>query len=415
MSERYDVVILGLSVTSSWGNGHATTYRSLIRGMASRGCRVLFLERNTEWYAGNRDEPNPQGARTQIYETFDHLTAGFEREVSEARLAIVGSFVPEGARVGEWVLSVARGTTAFYDIDTPVTLAMLAEGSREYISPEQIARYQLYLSFTGGPVLRVIESRYGSPMARALYCSVDPGQYRPLKRAIRWDLGYLGTYSDDRQPLIEALMLKPARQWPRGRFTVVGPMYPKTIVWPENVEREIHLSPRQHPEFYASQRFTLNVTRAAMKAAGYSPSVRLFEAGACGTPVISDWWDGLDTILEPGREVLIASSGEDTLRFLRDSSEVRRRVIGEAARKRILAEHTPMQRALQLEHYWKEAHDNFSAHSPRRHGRNRQGDSGLETRLASQRTRPAAGGQAGAAVGEPKDPGGLHEPAGAGH
>ncbi|HEY2012862.1 MAG TPA: glycosyltransferase, partial [Bryobacteraceae bacterium] len=157
MKDRYDIVILGLSVTSSWGNGHATTYRSLIRGLASLGLRVLFLERNTPWYAGNRDEPHPQGARTEIYEDFDDLLARFEREVTGARLAIVGSFVPEGARVGEWVLSVAKGTTAFYDIDTPVTLSKLAEGSREYISPEQIARYHMYLSFTGGPVLRLIE------------------------------------------------------------------------------------------------------------------------------------------------------------------------------------------------------------------------------------------------------------------
>src|SRR5262249_24509940 len=157
------------------------------------------LERNAPWYAGNRDEPHPPGARTELYESFDDLTARFEREVSEAGLVIVGSFVPEGTLVGEWVLSIAKGITAFYDIDTPVTLARLAEGSREYIAPQLVARYQIYLSFTAGPVLHVIQSRYGSPMVRPLYCSVDPEQYRPLKHPYRWDLGYLGTYSEDRQ------------------------------------------------------------------------------------------------------------------------------------------------------------------------------------------------------------------------
>jgi spore maturation protein CgeB len=113
MTDRYDVVILGLSVTSSWGNGHATTYRALIRGLAARGHRVLFLERDTPWYAGNRDEPHPVGAHTEIYRSFDELPARFEQDVSRADLVIVGSFVPEGLRVGDWALSVAKGTIAF--------------------------------------------------------------------------------------------------------------------------------------------------------------------------------------------------------------------------------------------------------------------------------------------------------------
>jgi spore maturation protein CgeB len=415
VNQRYDVVILGLSVTSSWGNGHATTYRALIRGLAARGLHVLFLERNTPWYAGNRDEPHPQGARTEIYESFEDLVFRFEREVTQARFVIVGSFVPEGARVGDWVLSIAKGTTAFYDIDTPVTLGKLAGGSREYITPAQIAQYHLYLSFTGGPVLRLIESRYGSPMARPLYCSVDTDQYRPVKRPYRWDLGYLGTYSDDRQPALDGLMLEPARQWKEGRFVVVGPMYPESILWPANVSRVTHLSPHEHPEFYASQRFTLNITRAAMKLAGYSPSVRLFEAGACASPVISDWWEGLDSILEPGKEVVISGNADDTLRFLREYPETQRLALGDAARRRMLAEHTPAQRAQQLAGYWKEADDNFSADSPRRHRRHRQGDGGLAAGVAPQRTRQAAGGEAGGTAGEGRDPGHLHEPAGAGH
>jgi spore maturation protein CgeB len=348
-----NIVILGLSVTSSWGNGHATTYRSLIKGLAARGHRVLFLERDLPWYAGNRDEPHPAGAVTQLYETADDLFTDFERPVAEADLVIVGSFVPEGIAVGEWVNDIAQGVTAFYDIDTPITLEKLANNNQaaEYISAPLITEFDLYLSFTGGPTPRYIAQQYGSPMVREFYCSVDTSLYVPVALPCRWDLGYLGTWSKDRQPGLENLMLEPARRWAAGKFMVAGPQYPDTIEWPENVERSIHLSPREHPAFYGSQRFTLNITRDAMKRAGYSPSVRLFEAGACGVPIISDCWTGLDTIFVPGREVLIAENPDDTLRYLRDLSDAERMAIGAAARERILAEHTPEKRAMQLEQY----------------------------------------------------------------
>jgi spore maturation protein CgeB len=363
------IVILGLSVTSSWGNGHATTYRSLLKGLAARGHEVLFLERDLPWYAGNRDEPRPAGARTKLYQSADDLFAEYEEPVSEADLVIVGSFVPDGIAVGEWVTNVAHGVTAFYDIDTPVTLEKLAHNpsAAEYISASLIPQYNLYLSFTGGPTLRYIEQHYGSPVVREFYCSVDTDLYVPLERPCRWDLGYLGTWSKDRQPGLERLMLQPASLWPSGKFAVAGPMYPASIKWPGNVERTIHLSPREHPTFYASQRFTLNITREAMKRAGYSPSVRLFEAGACGAPIISDWWEGLDTVFTPGREVLISGDAEDTLRWLRDLSETERLQIGAAAREKVLAAHTPRKRAQQLEEYVLEARRaRTGASAPRR-------------------------------------------------
>jgi spore maturation protein CgeB len=413
MSPEFDIVILGLSVTSSWGNGHATTYRGLIQGLAARGHRILFLERDQPWYAGNRDEPHPRGATTILYESFEELVTGYEAAVSHAKLVIVGSFVPEGAEIGEWVTSVARGVTAFYDIDTPVTLAQLAAGDSAYVKPALIPRYHMYLSFTGGPALSFIESRYGAPMARVLYCSVDPALYRPERSPYRWELGYLGTYSDDRQPVLDALLLEPARRRPKQRFAVVGPMYPKEIRWPANVDREIHLSPREHPRFYGGQRFTLNVTRAAMKEVGHSPSVRLFEAGACGVPVISDWWPGLETLFRPGREVLIAESPEDVLRHLSELDGMKRLAIGEAARRKVLAEHTPKQRALQLEAYWKEANDHISAGAARRNGRRRKVDHGLDAGVEAKREGARRGEGSRGGSGETADPGRVHQSAGA--
>ncbi|HEY4088178.1 MAG TPA: glycosyltransferase [Bryobacteraceae bacterium] len=408
------IVILGLSVTSSWGNGHATTYRSLIRGLAARGRDTLFLERDVPWYAANRDSPHPPGAVTRIYDSFDELTARFEREVAEAELVIVGSYVPDGARVGEWVTSIARGVTAFYDIDTPVTLTQLIENRCEYLTRALIPRYHLYLSFTGGPVLRMLESSYGSPMARELYCSVDTDAYRPQPRECRWDLGYLGTYSEDRQKPLEQLLFDAASAWRDGRFVVAGPMYPDYIAWPPRVERIVHLAPDLHPAFYASQRFTLNLTRTAMKSAGYSPSVRLFEAGACGVPIISDWWDGLETLFRPGREILISADAEDTLRYLTDLPERARLAIGEAARARILAAHTPAHRAEQLESYLKEAHDNFAAHAARRNGRRRPVPDGKTQGLAVERNGNLSGAVPGRRDIEALAEGAVRESAGAG-
>ncbi len=350
------IVILGLSITSSWGNGHATTWRGLVRGLTARGHDVLFLERDVPWYAANRDLSHPPYGRTELYASLEQLKHDFDGEVRDADAVIVGSYVPDGVAVGEWVTQTATRRTAFYDIDTPVTLAKLARGDCEYISLELIPRYDLYLSFTGGPTLTRLEQQYGSPAARALYCSFDPELYYPEREELAYDLGYMGTYSDDRQPPLERLLLEPARQWAAGRFVVVGPQYPARIAWPPNVARIEHLPPTQHRAFYNSQLFTLNITRADMISAGWSPSVRLFEAAACAVPIISDWWEGLDTLFVTDREVLIANTAADTLRYLRELSVDERRAIGERARVRVLAAHTAAHRAAQLEDYLRAEH-----------------------------------------------------------
>lgn len=345
------IVILGLSITSSWGNGHATTYRGLVRELTARGHDVLFLERDVEWYAKSRDMPSFPHGRTVLYRDLPELKRRFSADIEDADLVIVGSYVPEGTRVGEWITAMARGVTAFYDIDTPVTLAKLARGDEEYLTAALIPLYQLYLSFTGGPTLERLEREHGARMARPLYCSVDPELYYPAPASIQWDLGYMGTYSDDRQPPLSRLLLEPAQQWPRGRFVVAGPQYPATIHWPNNVERIEHLAPAEHRGFYSSQRFTLNLTRADMVAAGFSPSVRLFEAAACGTTIISDCWEGLDTLFEPGTEILTARTSGDVLSWVRHLPDGERLAIAMRARARVLAEHTAAHRAAELEGY----------------------------------------------------------------
>jgi spore maturation protein CgeB len=330
------IVFLGLSITSSWGNGHATNYRALVRALRERGHDVTFLERDRPWYAEHRDDPDS----AELYGSVDELHG----RIGDAGLVVIGSYVPDGVAVAELVLEESRGRVFFYDIDTPVTLAKLRAGDREYLAPQLVPRFDLYLSFAGGPLLHELETRWGARRAVAFHCLVDDRFYRPVQTAQRWLLGYLGTYSPDRQPLLERLLFEPARALPDERFVVAGPGYPDDVRWPENVERIEHLAPPEHPRFYCAQAFTLSVTRADMARAGWSPSVRLFEAGACGVPVITDPWPGVDSLF--GDDVFVAG---DVCTILRDTGEDERRRTGDRLRRRVLAAHTAAHRAATLE------------------------------------------------------------------
>jgi spore maturation protein CgeB len=348
------LAVFGLSLSSSWGNGHATTYRALLGAFARRGHDVTFFERDQSWYAAHRDLRDPGFCELILYDDVASLER-YRNVVSAADAVIVGSYVPDGVAVGRYVTQIAQGATAFYDIDTPVTLAKLERGDFEYLSPDLIPAYDLYLSFTGGPTLERLMRRYGSPAARPLYCSVDPNAYRPARTRRTYDLGYLGTYSADRQPALERLLIDPARRAPQLGFIVAGPQYPRDIAWPANVRHVDHVPPADHAAFYNACRFTLNVTRADMIRAGYSPSVRLFEAAACGTPIISDVWEGLDSIFTPGREIILARTSAEVVTALTRDWRGEEQALADAGRRRVLAEHTADHRAAELERHLSQA------------------------------------------------------------
>ena len=310
--------------------------------------RILFLERNVPWYAEHRDQLKPLGCEVMLYESLDELRHKFEDNVREADAVIVGSYVPQGDTVGAWVLREAQGVRAFYDIDTPITLSALEEGRCEYLSRATLAGYDLYLSFTGGRALAELEA-LGARRVQPLYCGVDVQAHAPRTEAERWDLGYLGTYAVDRQPALQTLLLDVARGHAEARFVVAGPLYPPELTWPANVDRMEHVAPPEHSRFYARQRWTLNLTRADMKRLGHAPSVRLFEAAAAATPIVSDAWPGLETIFVPGREIVVADRSAAVLEVLTGWSETERRRLGSAARERVLADHTAAHRAGELE------------------------------------------------------------------
>jgi spore maturation protein CgeB len=349
MQSRLSIVFLGLSITSSWGNGHATTYRALLRELALRGHRLLFLERQAPWYRDNADMPRPPFCETALYGSTDELFRNHREAIASADAVVLGSYVTDGSSIAQLMTRTARGVRAFYDIDTPITVRALSDGTCSYLRASDVPSFDLYLSFSGGPVLRRLEHELGARHAAPLYCSVDTRLYHLFETPLRWDLGYLGTYSHDRQPVLDRLLLEPARHMTGSRFVVAGAQYPAELTWPPNVERREHVAPFEHCQFYAGQRATLNVTRRDMVEAGYSPSVRLFEAAACGVPIVSDVWPGIESFFVPGEEILLAESSEDVARHLAELGESERAAIGTRARERVLREHTAKRRAEQLE------------------------------------------------------------------
>jgi spore maturation protein CgeB len=340
--------VLGLTLSSSWGNGHATTYRALLRATAARGHRIDFYEREQPWYAAHRDENSPGYCSLVFYRSLNELR-GLVQEIAACDAVLLGSFVPEGIAVAEILLAAGIRPLAFYDIDTPVTLAAVGSGRCTYMTAELIPAFDAYLSFSGGAALDILARRHRARRVLALPCGVDAEAYAPVDLPWRWDLGYLGTYSVDRQPTLDRLLVEPAQRLPQCRFVVAGPQYPEDIDWPSNVDRIDHVAPRDHPAFYGALRFALNVTRADMVSLGHSPSVRLFEAGACATPVISDPWPGLEEFFEVGSEVLVAESSRDVEELLSGIESHRAADIGRAARERVLRDHHAGRRAELLE------------------------------------------------------------------
>lgn len=346
------IVIFGLAITSSWGNGHATTFRALCKALHARGHRIVFFERDTYWYADNRDLPNPDFCDTRIFDSWGKVLPSARAELKECDVALVGSYFPDGVAAIEEVLSSSAPCKAFYDIDTPITISALREhGRTDYLLGEQVSGFDVYFSFTGGPMLKEIKERFGASMAVPLYCSFDPDEYKRFEPYKRYtcDLSYMGTYAPDRQPKIEQFLSRTAEMLPDRKFIVAGPQYPRTVKWPKNVRRINHLNPRWHAHFYSSSRLTLNVTRRDMVQAGWSPSVRLFEAAACGACIVSDSWPGLDSFFRPQQEILLPTSAEDVIRYITEASDDEVRLIGDRAQERVLAEHTSRHRAIQFE------------------------------------------------------------------
>jgi spore maturation protein CgeB len=343
------IVVFGLTVSSSWGNGHATLWRGLAGALARRGHHVVFYEKDTQWYAAARDLHDWQAGELVIYPDWADIAGRAADDIASADVAMVTSYCPDAIRATEAVLGASRATRIFYDLDTPVTLSRLAQGV-DYIGPDGLGGFDLVLSYTGGRALDDLRLRLGARRVAPLYGHVDPAVHRPTQPSERFraDLSYLGTYAADRQAALEQLFIAPARELPDRRFLIGGAQYPQNFPWTENIFFVRHLPPAEHPAFFSSGRLTLNVTREAMAAMGWCPSGRLFEAAACGAPILTDSWEGLESFFAPGREILVASTTAQAVDALAlGDAELAR--IAAAARERVLAEHTSDRRAVDFE------------------------------------------------------------------
>ncbi len=343
------IVIFGLSVSSSWGNGHATLLRGLFRALNNLGHEVHFFERDTPYYARWRDAASLEYADLHLYATWDDALPVARELLCEADAGVVTSYCPDGVAACDLVLNGNLPRTVFYDLDTPVTLSQLQRGEPvPYLPATGLSGFDLVLSYTGGRALSDLREKLGARSVAPLYGWVDPAIHHRVEFS-HWyqaDLSYLGTYSADRQTAFEELFLTPARQLPDRNFVLGGPQYPHPETWPKNIRHYHHVAPPEHCKFYSSSPLTLNVTRASMAAMGYCPSGRFFEAAATGTAVLSDWWEGLDTFFEPGREVLIASSTPEAVSAIAKGDELI--AIGARARERALDCHTAEIRAKRL-------------------------------------------------------------------
>jgi spore maturation protein CgeB len=343
------ITLFGLTLSSSWGNGHATPYRAILRALHRLGHRVTFYERDVPYYAKHRDFSECTYCDLKLYSSWDEIRDQALAEAAESDIVITASYVPEGALIADALLSLDGPLRVFYDLDTPITLSRLLDGDLDYLQARQLSGFDLVLSWTGGEALVALERDFGVKLARPLFGCVDPDVYRPVEAQpeLRCELSYMGTYAPDRQAKLESMFLQPARMRPASGFLLAGPLYPPEWHWPSNVRRFEHVAWADHPALYSSSRVTLNLTREGMAASGYCPSGRFFEAAACGAPIVTDWFDGLDSFFEPGRELLVANDAEDVIGAVERSDEELFRM-ARRARQRTLDEHTGYQRALTM-------------------------------------------------------------------
>ncbi|HEY0454834.1 MAG TPA: glycosyltransferase [Verrucomicrobiae bacterium] len=344
------LIVFGLAMSSSWGNGHATLWRGLARAWIERGHEFVFFERDVPYYQAHRDLHTIKGGELILYQNWEESAPLARRHLAEADVGMVTSYCPDGIAASELVLS-SNVLGTFYDLDTPVTLSRLSAGEPiAYIGERGLRDFELVLSYTGGKALEQLQKQLGAKRVAPLYGSVDPNLHKPVEpvESYRADLSYLGTYAEDRQERLNELLIETAKRLPDQRFVIGGAQYPAQFPWTENIFFVRHLPPGEHPAFYCSSRLTLNITRRAMAEMGYCPSGRLFEAAACGTPILTDTWEGLDQFFEPSREILVAQSTEDAVGAL-ELTERELKEIAKAARERTFSEHTAAKRVIDLE------------------------------------------------------------------
>ena len=354
MTAGLDVAFFGSSLVSAWWNGACTYYRGIIRGLAELGHRVTFYEPIAYQRQEHRDIDDPPWAAVVVYEAQheDQVRSTVERArgadvvVKTSGVGVFDDVLEEAVAA----LGAPGTTTVFWDVDAPATLSRMEDDPQDPLRL-LLPTYDLVLTYGGGdPVVR----RYTGLGARTcvvVYNALDPTTHFPVAPDDRFwsDLGLLANRLPDREDRIEEFFFRAACLLPDRTFLLGGNGWDGGKAMPPNVRLVGHVGTGDHNAFNCSPGAVLNVTRESMVANGWSPATRVFEAAGAGACLITDAWAGIETFLEPDHEVLVAEDGAEVADIVERLDPLRAREVGEAARKRVLAEHTYSHRAEQVD------------------------------------------------------------------
>ncbi|CAM3593607.1 glycosyltransferase [Corallococcus sp. ZKHCc1 1396] len=353
MSRGLRIAFFGSSLVSAYWNGAATYYRGLIRALHARGHRVTFYEPDAYGRQEHRDLDDPDWARVVVYSA--HGTDGLEACLEDAwgsdvvvKASGVGTF---DAFLEARVLELRRSGTqvVFWDVDAPATLERVAKDAHDLFRP-LIPRYDHILTYGGGAPVVNAYRELGARRCVPIYNALDPDTHHPVPPEARFagDLCFLGNRLPDREARVEDFFLKAAALLPQARMLLGGSGWEQRVL-PGNVRRLGHVYTQDHNALNCSARAVLNIHRDSMARFGFSPATRVFEAAGAGACLITDAFEGVEQFLEPGREVLVARSGEEVAEHVQRLTDTEARRLGQAALRRVLAEHTYAHRAVQVE------------------------------------------------------------------
>ncbi|HEX3443773.1 MAG TPA: glycosyltransferase [Chthoniobacterales bacterium] len=352
MKRGLNIAFFGSSLVSAYWNGAATYYRGIVRALHELGHRTTFFEPDAFERQQHRDLSDPWWADVVVY---PGTTSGMQSALGRAREANV---IVKASGVGIFdaeleaaVLGLKRpeNVIIFWDVDAPATLDRLdSNGSDPF--HQLVPQYDLVLTYGGGNPVVTAYKLHGARACIPIYNALDPFLNFPVEQRPDFvaDLAFLGNRLPDREARVDEFFVRAAQLAPRFQFLLGGSGWGDRS-FPHNVKYVDHLFTKDLNAFNCSARLVLNISRESMARYGFSPATRLFEAAGAGACLVTDYWDGLEDFLEPDREVLVARNGEEVAALVKDLDEQRRRRIGKAARKRVLADHTYVRRALEVE------------------------------------------------------------------
>jgi spore maturation protein CgeB len=347
------IAFFGSSLVSAYWNGAATYYRGLLKALAVRGHDVAFYEPDAFERQAHRDIPDPSWAQVVVYApTVDAMSAELAAAAEWADVLVKCSGVGVLDRELESAvasLSSPRRSVIFWDVDAPATLESIHANPDDPLRAA-IPLFDAVLTYGGGDKVVAAYEALGAGICVPIYNAVDPDIHQPVSKdpAFAADLSFLGNRLPDREARVEEFFLYAARLLPGAKFLLGGSGWDGKEM-PPNVHYVGHVYTRDHNAFNCSPHAVLNINRDSMARFGSSPPTRIFEAAGAGACIISDMWEGIDQFLEPGGEILVADSGPDVAVKLARLSAGEARAIGQAARRRVLAEHTYAHRAAELE------------------------------------------------------------------